>query len=389
LLLLVSLAALLAMRSIEERPARRRDYALIFLTHCAMVYLHLYGLVYSSVVLAAMVGADWLRRKPRWALYASVVAAWVAFAAWVPSLRQQLKSVAGGVFTPPGFLEVGFFLDQLSLETPMALVLLLVAILGGLALISARPCSATEEANSCAAPLGWVALTMLALALMSVPIGTWAASHKMYPPPYMLRYNFPIIVGWVSIIALVLLAVHRLPRVAAAQSPGISPWFYSLAWFGILAFCILFQPMRARKTPAPPAAPFTDDDYGYKNLPIVFENSWYYLQRAFYGHGRQYAMVIDHDAAEADPGWFTKNMEREFSAFYPHYHRTRILRYDDLPDWPDGFLAVDDDYTKTFEWIFAHRPELKTTLLGTRKCDPEIFGQQRVWLVQKVPTGKH
>src|SRR5882672_5203235 len=47
LLLLVSLAAFLAMRLNEARPARRRDYVLIFLTHCAMAYLHLYGLVYS------------------------------------------------------------------------------------------------------------------------------------------------------------------------------------------------------------------------------------------------------------------------------------------------------------------------------------------------------
>jgi hypothetical protein len=126
-----------------------------------------------------------------------------------------------------------------------------------------------------------------------------------------------------------------------------------------------------------------DEDFGHKNLPIVFENSWYYLQRAWYGSGREYVMLIDHDAAEASPGWYTKNMEREFRAFSPGYDKLVVRYYDNLPDWPDGFLAVDDDYTKTFDWVFANHPELKKQLLGTRKWDPEAFGEQRIYLVRK------
>jgi len=118
-------------------------------------------------------------------------------------------------------------------------------------------------------------------------------------------------------------------------------------------------------------------------LPMVFENSWFYLQHAWYGHGREYVLLIDHDAAEADPGWYTKNIERELRWFSPHYGNLRILYYQNLPDWPDGFLAVDDDQTKTFEWVFSHRPELKTRLLGTRKADPPYFGEERIYLVQR------
>jgi len=141
--------------------------------------------------------------------------------------------------------------------------------------------------------------------------------------------------------------------------------------------------MRARKLPSRPAAPFVDEDFGYKDLPIVFENSWYYLQRAWYGRGREYVMLIDHDAAEADPGWFTKNMEREFKAFSPRYDKLVVLDFEHLPDWPNGFLAVDDDFTKTFEWVFAHRPELKVQLLGNRMSDPPLFGEQRIYLVRR------
>jgi hypothetical protein len=194
---------------------------------------------------------------------------------------------------------------------------------------------------------------------------------------------FPCIVGWVFIIGFALLGAHRLPRSGSRFIKGLPCWIGTLAWTVVLVFCMAFQPMRARKNPARPTAPFVEEDYGYKNLPVVFENSWFYLQRAWYRNGREHVILIDHDAAEADPGWYTKNIERELKAFSPRYNDMMVLYYDELPNWPDGFLAVDDDFTKTFEWIFAHRPELKTQLLGKRMSDPPIFGEQRIYLVQK------
>ena len=182
-------------------------------------------------------------------------------------------------------------------------MLLLVTLLGLLALASSRPGRMAEEANACSAPLGWAAGGLVALAIMGVPVGTWIASHFMKPPPYIPRYCFPCLSAWVLIIALILFAAHRLPRPGAAPRPSLPPRLGAWVWLGALAVGLLFQPVRAFKSPARPPAPFVDDDYGYKDLPIVFENAWYYQQRAWYGRGREYALLIDHDAAEADPGW--------------------------------------------------------------------------------------
>ena len=76
---------------------------------------------------------------------------------------------------------------------------------------------------------------------------------------------------------------------------------------------------------------------------------------------------------------------RYFDHYYPRYQRMHILHYDDLPD---TFLAVDDDMTKTFEWLFEHKPDLKTRLLGTRKSELEYFGMERVFLVQRSRSQK-
>ena len=185
----------------------------------------------------------------------------------------------------------------------------------------------------------------------------------------------------VVLVALLLAALHRVPRTNPPLAVAVPPQAWSFAWLAVVAFCTFFQPLRAWKnSPAAPAA-FVDEDFGYKNLPIVFEDMYYYLPRAVYGQGRQYLMVTDEDAAKADPGWYTKCMDRYFRAYYPCYGKVHVVHSTDLPN---EFLAVDNDYAKTFEWIFQHRPDFQIRLLGTRKLDIEEQGEQRIFLVRKT-----
>jgi len=138
--------------------------------------------------------------------------------------------------------------------------------------------------------------------------------------------------------------------------------------------------MRAWKNAPRPAQAFVDATYGQENLPIVFENSWPYLPRAFYGRGRDYMLFTDANASQADPNWYTGFIERYFKSYYPRYQRIHVAHYEDLPD---SFLAVDDDVTQTFEWLFHHKSEFKTRLLGRRKAENGYFGEERVYLVEK------
>ena len=118
---------------------------------------------------------------------------------------------------------------------------------------------------------------------------------------------------------------------------------------------------------------------------MVFEGSWGYVHRVVYGQGRRYLLLIDPDAAEASTGWYTKCMAKFFQAWYPRYQKAEVAHCEDLPD---EFLAVDDDTAKTFEWVFPHHAEFQIKLLGTHPADPELLGQQRTYLVQRVPPKK-
>lgn len=91
-------------------------------------------------------------------------------------------------------------------------------------------------------------------------------------------------------------------------------------------------------------------------------------------------MLIDRDAGEADPGSYTKCMYRFFQSLYPRHHTASVVLVADLPE---TFLAVDDDYTKTFEWVFAHHPELTKQLLGTHTATHNLHGEERIYLAQK------
>jgi hypothetical protein len=385
LFLLVSAGIFLLMRLTTSRPVSRRDCVLIFLIHCALVYSHLYGLIYSGVLFMAMAVMDLLRGRLRWGPLGAILAAWVSFCVWLPTTLQQFKSVSQGVYTPPNFFKLGFFLDELALQTPLTLVGLFIFLLGFLALLSARPCRASEEAAACSAPGGWVALSLVALAMMSVPVSTWLASHIMQPPPFMRRYMFPCAAAWVFMLALMLVAIFRAPVLNPPFKFRVSPRLGELAWLGVLACCVGFQPALAWNRPARAAMPFVDEDFGYQNLPMVFENSWYFVQRAFYGQGREYVLLIDREAAEADPGWYTRCYQRFFERWYPKYHKANISHVADLPA---EFLAVDDDYTKTFEWVFPHHPELTRQLLGARPSELEMHGETRIYLVHNSTAKK-
>lgn len=65
----------------------------------------------------------------------------------------------------------------------------------------------------------------------------------------------------------------------------VSQRLWDLAWVGVLIFCAGFQPLRVRKNADRVPTPFVNQDFGHKELPFVFENSYYFVQRAFYGQG--------------------------------------------------------------------------------------------------------
>ncbi|HEX5220576.1 MAG TPA: hypothetical protein VFZ59_13480 [Verrucomicrobiae bacterium] len=370
--LLVLLGALAASVFLNLSKVAKPGWPLllwVFLIHSALVWLHLFGLFFSGMWLAALVVSDWLRGKRLIRVYAAVLTAWATFVFWVPALKVQLQVTRDGTWTPR--MPFGLFVDEPAMQTPLATVMLILAALALVAVLT-KPEEGTLARNRL--PSDLVSLLILSLSWMAVTVATWAGSY-VTKPFYMQRYVAPCLVALTVLVALGAWLVKRLPGSDLARLPV---WARHIAWGGAILLCLLFQPLRALSDSPRPDHAFEDFDFGHPNLPIVFEDSMDYLVRAYYGQGREYALIIDRDAAEADPGYFTKLTERYFSKYRPYYRdEVTILYADDLPTWPKGFLAIDCVRAKTWEWLFAHQPGWKVEWLGTWPTEQKVYLVQR------------
>jgi hypothetical protein len=248
-------------------------------------------------------------------------------------------------------------------------VLLLTALLALVTALAPRNGATEAKTNSAG---GMAALLTLALAWMVVPVAVWAAS-QVSKPIYLQRYVAPCVVAVAAMLGVGLWAIHKLPRPENLRSGRVPAWLPGLVAAGILVFCLAFQPLRAIQDPPKASAAFTDDDFGHPNIPIVCENSMDFLPRAYYGKGRDYILLIDHDAAEASDGYFTKQMERYYSRFRAHHPELKFRYANELPTGPEGFLVVDEPEATTFEWILKHRPGFTAEPLGTWPEGQKIF----------------
>jgi hypothetical protein len=363
-ILFAAFAALLFVKITAGKQFNRRDLVFIFLAHTAMIWLHLFGLFFSGMWLVALIVVDWFQRQRRWSLYGAVIAAWGTFALWLPALRRQLQVTRDGTWTPR--IPFGLFIDEPSMQTPLATVLLLLAAIA-VVILNGKCSSETERKTGSVKNL--LPLLVLGLAWMAVLVGAWAGSYVI-KPFYLQRYVAPCVIALTFLLAVMVWLIERLPGDINSRLPT---WLQKLTWCAITIGCLLFQPLRALQD-ARQLAPFVNLDFGHPNLPMVFEDSMDYLPRAHYGRGREYVMLIGREAAEADSGYFTKLEERLFSKFRPHYaDKIRVLYFEELPAWPDGFLVVDVERAKTWDWVAEHKPGLKIELLGQWPEGQKVF----------------
>ncbi len=132
---LVALATYLYSRVVlEPQRMSRALVAATFATHAALVYTHVYGAIYSAAILVAWVVADRCAARWRPANYAAILAAWLTFVPWLPSLKHaaDLARPRGWIPTPTiaALFDVfGFAMHRLPI---VVIALVLLSALGGL-----------------------------------------------------------------------------------------------------------------------------------------------------------------------------------------------------------------------------------------------------------------
>ena len=214
-LLVVAVTCDLYTRLASLESPTRLLLVLTFLSQVALVLTHVLGLVYSGLILLALVIVDLARRRLRLKLYFVYAAGWLALLLWIPAIRSSMAagrphgwiaiptladlrtaflfadSLPWLKFFKRHFMEVGFQVVSRTAEffiyVPLAVVFL--ACLRRIAKTGWRTVSD---------PRG--SLLLLAYLLLFAPMVLFVLSH-MVTPVFVARYLLPSGIGLAIILA--------------------------------------------------------------------------------------------------------------------------------------------------------------------------------------------
>jgi hypothetical protein len=203
-LLLCALAIAQIFRIAETPQPRARDLFLLALSEAGVVLGHVLGLIFSGLLLVALVAADLFQRRFRAKVYAAYMVGWLAILPWLPAIR---ASVAVG--KPHGWINAPTFGDlvisvsywlfagiyfplmkgtQFGVVAGWALAIFCVGWILASASYGLREASPARRA-----------IYFVGFALMLAPVALYAVSH-LVTPVWVARYMIPAVLG-VGIVA--------------------------------------------------------------------------------------------------------------------------------------------------------------------------------------------
>ncbi len=226
---------------------------LAFSSQAALVLSHVLGLIYSGLILSALILFDAAKGRLRWKLYLAFAAGWLALLMWIPAIR---ASMAAG--KPHGWmamptitdlrtaylfadslqwlrlfkrhsLEVGFQIVSRTAEF-VIYVPLAVVFLVGLRRLSMSGWRAISE------PRG--ALLLVAYVLLSAPVVLFVLSH-LVTPVFSPRYFLPSGIGLAIVLAATADALGSDSNVASRTVPR-------LLWQPVVFFLLISPVLTVR-----------------------------------------------------------------------------------------------------------------------------------------------
>ncbi|HTX41622.1 MAG TPA: glycosyltransferase family 39 protein [Acidobacteriaceae bacterium] len=365
------LLAVLAVRqwlTVADTPRpRARDLALLALTQAGLVLGHVLGLIYASILLAALIALDAFRHRFRPLVYLSFMAGWLALIPWIPAI---LTSAAAG--KPRGWIPmpgIGSFAMGLSCWNFLQfywpafhnhLSLLGLAWIVATALIFALVFGAIRRLRTAPAPD--VTIIAAGLALVLAPEVFFVVSRAAQPI-FLPRYMIPTAMG-VAILCACWAQRSRLAQIGNGRTLGPA---------------LVLLPLAAAMVPRPAPVDAAALDRIAAGRPLVCDYSRDFLVVWRYSaHPRSIEYPLDWQAALRGP----QNAPTDFHLM-ENYRREGYFP-GSLPTMQEllrrkSFLLLDSTNTNWFQLEIASNPRFSWSVL--RQIDPE----HRVIEVTQLP----
>lgn len=348
--------------------------ALIAMAHAAMVYTHVFGVLYSGSILLAWLMADARQRRWRPFVYASVVAGWLAFLPWLPIFRHQT-----GIFQHASWIPIPTVTDLLEAFTHKVNLPLALIIIIGFVLLSGR-----QRAGKMPRPQtsGQEALFLLgAIFIVLVPLALWIVS-RLARSVFWDRYMIPSTIGW----AIILSFLCEELGLGLGSTGGIGPWVLPALF---LAFP-LFQALLHPRLPLPNRERLPT---GLQGLPIAVQTPHTFLPRMYYlGTNNNYYYVLDWEASvdpRSQPG--SNIYDQTVDGLRRFYAFSHVVDSADFLAEHPRFLYLDQHENAWLDLRLRSNAQYKLTLIPreTPGLLPADSDGADVWLVERVDAPKN
>jgi 4-amino-4-deoxy-L-arabinose transferase-like glycosyltransferase len=356
MVLMAALAVERFDRLANTEQASRRQLVANGLVHAGLVMVHMFGFVYSGMVLVAMMLWDLrLRRflKRLW-VYASVLLGWLVFLPWLPAFLRQADVSNPHFWIPVPELEHLFMCFPLTIDVMWVVVLIAVAILLG-------SLGRREPATTTGSPV-----PLLLVGVLFVPAVTtfaWVFS-QLFVSVFLDRYMLPGIIGWA-----IFFAAFAGSALDARLEPGaarVATWWRVSRQVLMLAMVVLLAqwPLKEAIQAHPHARPGQAELAGHEGLFVVCESPHWYLPRHHYQPDRNYLFVLDWEAALQRGNALNSTVDYKLmSAMKRHFPQHRIVESKRFLEANDRFLLLDEDARRWSEMRIEHNREYRTRRL--------------------------
>ena len=360
-----------------ERP-RPRSLVANALAHAGLVFTHVFGLVYSGAILAALIISDAVRRRFRPAVYSSLLAAWLPILFWLPVLNR-----AAELGKPHGWIQVPtletmfttFDVETFWLATIVIAALALTTIPIGL---SAPPTMRPRTSDTATAPLLLCAVGILAVMPLIFVVSRIAL------PVFVDRYMLPNSLGMAIVIAHLTHALgadtlaSRDPTAKRRQLAAMRAGWMMLI-LTLLIYPLWWAQAAGGTRPAVLLPRGLDPD-----TPLVTENSLDLLELLFQRPESPLYFALDWASATdpASPPAAVTNYNAMKRFRENGYYTTHLVESDAfLARTPRFYLLARDNHclfntrlkqNPAFRWQLVRRMPNGTRVLEITKVNPDV-----------------
>lgn len=364
---LAALAVAAFAATANAKTISRKVIVWTALAHASLTLSHILGILYSGLVLAALLVWDTLHHRWRPRAYVAIAASWTALLLWVkPFMRLAELGKPRGWIPMPTLSSLLSMYDLQSWLWP-ALLLTLIA----LATLSHRGVSAPETLP-CQTRDERTGLVLVGFLIVQTPAVLYVISH-IAQPLLIQRYLAPASVGFA--ILLTQLASMLEVRVEVDTISGVVCAVWVLLIIGLLVYPVV----HAHRSSPRDAANTAVEALVPHGVPIVVEDIHSFFPLLFYTRqqGRPYYFALDWPLAISPQG----------SRDAPYVYK-QLKVWKDLGYWSDRltesnellcscseFAVIDSPRLPWFEERIAARPDFEYQRMGSLR-------EGTVWLVR-------